>query len=198
MTSGEAPPVRDRRTVLQAGVLSVLALMAASLAAPFRLAGAERTSDPGEASETAGPGPSQVGSSSPGNSGATEGSAAPSAAPASPASSLVVGSVAAVGRTGASSFTVPFTAAAPLPAGDPGVIVKLGDGSFVAFDAVCTHAGCTVEWDRQDRLLVCPCHGAAFDPANRGAVLGGPTNEPLATIPIAVDPSTGVISLALT
>jgi thiosulfate dehydrogenase (quinone) large subunit len=198
MTSGEAPPVRDRRTVLQAGVLSLLALMAASLAAPFRLAGAERTSDPGEASETAGPGSSQVGSSSPGNSGATEGSAAPSAAPASPASNLVVGSVAAVGRTGASSFTVPFTAAAPLPAGDPGVIVKLGDGSFVAFDAVCTHAGCTVEWDRQDRLLVCPCHGAAFDPANRGAVLGGPTSEPLATIPIAIDPSTGVISLALT
>ena len=38
------------------------------------------------------------------------------------------------------SFRDPLT-------GDPGVVVKLPDGSLAAFDAVCTHAGCTVEWD---------------------------------------------------
>ena len=72
---------------------------------------------------------------------------------------------------------------------------RLSDGSFVAYDAVCTHAGCTVQWDRQDKVLVCPCHGAVFDPADNAAVLDGPTNEPLARIAIAVDGQTGAISL---
>jgi thiosulfate dehydrogenase [quinone] large subunit len=75
------------------------------------------------------------------------------------------------------------------------VIVKLADGSIAAFDAVCTHAGCTVQWDRADRLLLCPCHGAAFDPEHGAAVLDGPTSEPLATLPIQVDPVSGAISL---
>ena len=50
--------------------------------------------------------------------------------------------------------------------------MKLSDGSIVAFDAVCTHAGCTVEWDPGYDLLVCPCHGAAFDPAHGAQVCG--------------------------
>jgi len=108
---------------------------------------------------------------------------------------LKVASIATVAETGAASFTVPFTAPAPLPAGDPGVIVKLADGSYVAFDAVCTHAGCTVEWDQTDGVLVCPCHDAAFDPANGAAVLQGPANEPLPSIPIVVDPASGAIYL---
>ena len=108
---------------------------------------------------------------------------------------LQIASIATVAETGASSFTVPFTAPAPLPAGDPGVVVKLADGSYVAFDAVCTHAGCTVEWDQADAVLICPCHDAAFDPANGAAVLQGPANEPLSSIPIVVDPASGEIYL---
>ena len=82
---------------------------------------------------------------------------------------------------------VPADAPAPLPAGDPGIIVKLPDGSYVAYDATCTHEGCRVDWDAGDGVLLCPCHGAAFDPADHGAVLGGPTNIPLAELPIVVD-----------
>src|SRR5438445_13628091 len=48
--------------------------------------------------------------------------------------------------------------------GDPAVAVSLGGGSVVAFDAVCTHAGCQVGYDASQRLLSCPCHGAVFDP----------------------------------
>src|SRR5256885_14863910 len=109
----------------------------------------------------------------------------PAATPA--AGNIAITTVAAVQQKGAVAFTIPFNAPAPLPAGDPAIVVRLGDGSFVAYDAVCTHAGCTVEWDAPDKVLYCPCHGAAFDPANKGAVLGGPTNQPLASLPIVVD-----------
>ncbi len=118
---------------------------------------------------------------------------APSATPA--AAGIPIATVADVRRTGSAVFRIPFDAPAPLPGGDPGVLVRLSDGSIVAFDAVCTHAGCTVEFDRAEALLICPCHGAAFDPAAAAAVRGGPTATPLAALPIVIDPVTGTISL---
>ena len=68
-------------------------------------------------------------------------------------------------------------------------------GTFVAFDAVCTHAGCTVEWDAADAVLYCPCHGAAFDPAHQAAVVQGPADQSLTPLPIIVDAASGRILL---
>ena len=79
--------------------------------------------------------------------------------------------------------------------GDPGVIVRLPDGTFVAYDAVCTHAGCTVRYDRHSGYLVCPCHGATFDPQHGAEVVAGPTDQPLTRIPIHIDPASGRITL---
>ncbi|HEY8846614.1 MAG TPA: Rieske (2Fe-2S) protein, partial [Candidatus Limnocylindrales bacterium] len=190
----EASPSPGRRAFLQSGLLAVLALTAASLAIPFRLAGLQGTEDSGtaEASElpSESPGSSAGGPTPTGSSAATaSGSVAPSAA------GLPIANVADVERNGSATFSVPFDAPAPLPAGDPGVIVRLTNGTFVAFDAVCTHAGCTVEWDAADRVLFCPCHGAAFDPAHQAAVIDGPTNQPLAALPIVVDQASGRILL---
>jgi thiosulfate dehydrogenase [quinone] large subunit len=70
--------------------------------------------------------------------------------------------------------------------GDPAVAVSLSGGSVVAFDAVCTHAGCQVSYDTGQKLLACPCHGALFDPAHGAAVVGGPAPSPLPSIPIQV------------
>jgi thiosulfate dehydrogenase [quinone] large subunit len=106
-----------------------------------------------------------------------------------------VSTVSAVSKRGSAAFTVPFNARSPLPAGDPGIIVRLPDGSFVAYDAVCTHEGCTVEWDKPDGVLFCPCHGAAFDAANDAAVLQGPARRPLVSLPIVVDEASGTIYL---
>ena len=86
-------------------------------------------------------------------------------------------------------FTVPRS-------GDPGVLVRLRNGSVVAYDAVCTHQGCTVEFDTGSSLLFCPCHGAIFDPANHAAVLGGPTRQPLAQVRVVVDQASGDIRLS--
>jgi len=69
------------------------------------------------------------------------------------------------------------------------------DGTIVAFDTVCTHEGCTVEYDRGSGFLLCPCHGAVFDPRNDAQAVAGPTNTPLTPVPIHVDTATGRITL---
>jgi thiosulfate dehydrogenase [quinone] large subunit len=182
-----------RRLVLQAGVLGALSLVVASIAVPLRsLRGdeggqglADRSSP--AATPATGPGSSAT-AASPGAVGA------PGASPFHP-TGLAVASIANVDRKGAVAIRVPVDAPASLPAGDPAVIVRLPDGSYVAYDAVCTHEGCRVDWDAQDAVLLCPCHGAAFDPADHGAVLAGPTNTPLPELPIVVDKQAGTISL---
>lgn len=71
--------------------------------------------------------------------------------------------------------------------GDPAVVVRLPDKSLVAFDAICTHAGCTVQYDPQSHLLICPCHGGEYDPAHDASVVAGPPPSPLSKLPIRVD-----------
>ena len=92
----------------------------------------------------------------------------------------------------AASPAVTFTDPA---SGDPSVVIKLHNGTFVAFDAVCTHAGCTVRYVQRYDALLCPCHGAAFDPNQHGAVLQGPTSVPLTELPIQVDTKNGRVYL---
>jgi len=80
--------------------------------------------------------------------------------------------------------------------GDPVLVIRLSRSSVVAYDAICTHAGCTVEYDPTSVSMICPCHGAQFDPAHQGRVISGPTDQPLASIPIRVDPQSGDVSTA--
>jgi len=70
--------------------------------------------------------------------------------------------------------------------GQPEVLVRLPDGGFVAYSAVCTHQGCTVAYQRQTRRLACPCHGGAFDPADGAKVVSGPPPRPLPGVEIEV------------
>ncbi len=78
---------------------------------------------------------------------------------------------------GAASFTDPRT-------GDPSIVIQATAGKFVAFDAVCPHAGCTVAYDQSAALIVCPCHGSQFNAAS-GAVETGPAPTGLNPITIA-------------
>jgi thiosulfate dehydrogenase [quinone] large subunit len=78
---------------------------------------------------------------------------------------------------GAATFQAPKS-------GDPALILQPEPGHFVAYDAVCPHAGCTVGYSRAANLLVCPCHGSQFDPTT-GAVRVGPASRGLGRLVVA-------------
>jgi Rieske Fe-S protein len=100
------------------------------------------------------------------------------AATAGPGTPL--GSVKGLPRNQALTYTDPAS-------GDPALLLHLADGRYAAYDAICTHAGCTVPYDPARRLLICPCHGATYDPARGAAVVAGPAPQPLASLAIRVD-----------
>jgi Rieske Fe-S protein len=64
------------------------------------------------------------------------------------------------------------------------VITQPQSGTFKAFTAVCTHAGCTVG-SVSGGTINCPCHGSKFNIAT-GAVVNGPAASPLAPVNIQV------------
>lgn len=103
-------------------------------------------------------------------------------------SSNAIAQVSSVPTNSAVTFTIPSN-------GDPGVLVHLNNGTFVCYDATCTHAGCPVSYDPSSTYLICPCHGAEFDPAHNATVVGGPAPSPLTSVPIVINRSTGSITL---
>ncbi len=64
-------------------------------------------------------------------------------------------------------------------------VMRLPDGTLRAMSALCTHQGCTVEWDEAGRKFDCPCHGSQFTEA--GAVTEGPAFTPLRTFMTMLD-----------
>ena len=64
------------------------------------------------------------------------------------------------------------------------VITQPQAGTFHAFTAVCTHAGCTVG-SVSNGTINCPCHGSRFNASN-GSVVNGPAASPLAPVNIKV------------
>ena len=51
------------------------------------------------------------------------------------------------------------------------------EGVAHALSAVCTHLGCIVQWNPNEKSWDCPCHGSRYDIAGR--VLNGPAVSPL-------------------
>lgn len=68
------------------------------------------------------------------------------------------------------------------PGGRPVVLARPRGDDVVAFSAVCTHQGCTVQADQG--MIRCPCHGSTYDLT--GANTGGPAPSPLPPVKVTV------------
>lgn len=162
---------RERRTIVTAGGLTLLlgglTALAGRLANGTQVAagsGALTPKGPRGKHQTTPRGPTHTGSTNSRSNGTPSGTR--------------VGAVTAVPVGQAAQFSDPAT-------GNPAWMVCLSQGNFAAFSAVCTHAGCSVQFQANSKEFICPCHGGVFS-ARNGQVLGGPPPTPLASIPVQV------------
>jgi thiosulfate dehydrogenase (quinone) large subunit len=189
--SDRVPVDRGRRDALVAGVLAGAGLVLAALdvglgrlargtrppAAPVQLGSGPApttTTQPAEGPATTtqpAEGPATTTQPAEGSAGTTQppGGGVPGGTKVGPAADVPVG--------GSASFQDPSS-------GDPAIVIQAKAGDFVAFDAVCPHAGCTVGYSSARKVIVCPCHGSQFN-AETGAVEQGPAASNLRRIKIS-------------
>lgn len=75
----------------------------------------------------------------------------------------------------------------------PTLLIHHEDGHYVAFDAVCSHLGCTVAFQPENHRIFCPCHGGVYD-MNTGAVVSGPPPKGLRVYRVEVKDANVVVS----
>ena len=56
-------------------------------------------------------------------------------------------------------------------------LIRLDDGGLMAVSMICSHLGCTVNWDASEDVFKCPCHSSSFD--RLGNVIKSPATKAL-------------------
>ncbi|TNM64692.1 Rieske (2Fe-2S) protein [Streptomyces sp. NP160] len=123
-----------------------------------------------------------------GTSGGGEGSASGSGS-----SSAAGGSGSGSGAGVPASEVPEGTAVVVEVGGEEVVLAQPSAGQYVAYSAVCTHAGGIVQAD-QGTEVRCPLHGSVFDAADDGAVTQGPATSPLPPKTVALEGDQLVVS----
>jgi cytochrome b6-f complex iron-sulfur subunit len=62
------------------------------------------------------------------------------------------------------------------------LIINAGN-AFIALSDICTHQGCSVNYDSVSGNIICPCHGSQFTIS--GSVVNGPATIPLQSYHVA-------------
>ena len=167
----------DRRTITRKGIWTALAaavgLMSGAVAAGVGRAMA--SGGPGTAGGNAGGSLTTPTSVPAGPASPTTSTTAPAASGSRPPGTAI-GPARDVPVSSVRSFQDPAS-------GDPTLILQPSAGRFLAFDAVCPHAGCIVQYDGSLRAFVCPCHGSEFN-AETGAVESGPAPSGLGRLTV--------------
>ncbi len=56
-------------------------------------------------------------------------------------------------------------------------VKRVNEDEVIAISAGCTHLGCIVTWDEDQKIFKCPCHDGRYDAD--GKVISGPPPAPL-------------------
>lgn len=75
------------------------------------------------------------------------------------------------------------------------MVIRMSSTDVIALSAICTHAGCSMNFNNGSQLLECPCHGSKF--AENGQVVQGPAVRPLTTYTASLDTTTNTITVIL-
>ena len=76
--------------------------------------------------------------------------------------------------------------------GDKIVVIRTTETDFVAYSAICTHQGGFLNYNAENKQLVCPLHNSKF--GADGQRISGPAKQPLSSFPTN---SAVVVSLKL-
>jgi cytochrome b6-f complex iron-sulfur subunit len=66
----------------------------------------------------------------------------------------------------------------------PALLILASNDKYVAFTAVCTHLGCTVQYRPDLHEIWCPCHNGKYDLNGRN--ISGPPPRPLTEFTVNV------------
>ncbi len=80
------------------------------------------------------------------------------------------------------------------PGDEAGLLFRTKTGELGAVNAVCTHAGCIVNWSAENpaKAFGCPCHGSVF--TIDGKVAQGPADKPLARYKVKLQSGDAVLT----
>ncbi len=65
------------------------------------------------------------------------------------------------------------------------VFIVASEQGITVFSAVCSHLGCLVNYRKEKREFVCPCHGGRYDLSGRN--IAGPPPAPLTRLPARIE-----------
>jgi cytochrome b6-f complex iron-sulfur subunit len=66
----------------------------------------------------------------------------------------------------------------------PALLVRTADGEYRSMSAVCTHLGCTVQYQPETQQVWCPCHNGRYNLSGRN--IEGPPPRPLLTYDVQI------------
>jgi cytochrome b6-f complex iron-sulfur subunit len=78
--------------------------------------------------------------------------------------------------------------------GAPVLVLRLDDGNFRAFKALCTHLNCVVAFSAAHKQIECRCHNGVY--SLEGKNVSGPPPRPLEKVAVSVVQGMVVISEA--
>lgn len=73
------------------------------------------------------------------------------------------------------------------------VFIVCTAGKLAVLSAVCSHLGCLVNYRKESKEFVCPCHGGKYDITGRN--IAGPPPAPLTAYPVEV--KNGVVMVGI-